>query len=277
MISTIRIKFITILNFIVWQITVLHISYNQQLLKIIQKLKEKLRMKKLLIMILCCISLSFGLTTTAIAEESVAGIDAALDNIHNGVFITLYTTDRVNLRKEPTTNSDIILTLDKRTEVRMITSSDKWVKVLYGDTFGYLYKDYVTDVKPFTSKENRWGIELTDDEIDLLAKIVWTEARSQSDDGEVAVCEVIFNRMVALQYPDTLIGVLSDGDAFASWDLRNKATPTEREYEIIEETLRGETDILSLDVMYFSTTPRNDNVEAHIGGHFFCKEAKDGD
>ena len=32
--------------------------------------------------------------------------------------------------------------------------------------------------------KNRWNIKLTNDEIDLLAKIVWVESRGESDQGQ---------------------------------------------------------------------------------------------
>jgi hypothetical protein len=227
------------------------------------------------------ITLLVGCYTTVKAEtieEGIAGISTVLDRIDPIEIKTaldyIWTTDKVNFRTEANIDSDIIETLDKRTKVEalMKTSSNSWIKVKYGEVIGYIYSDYLTDVEPFTSKNNRWGIELTDKEIDLLAKIVWTEARGESDDGEVGVIECIFNRMYSLDYPDSLYNVLSQEGHFASWRLRDNAEPNEREFEIIEEVLRGDTDILSMDVVYFSTSPRNDNVEIKIDHHYFCKE-----
>lgn len=186
----------------------------------------------------------------------------------------MWTTDRVNLRSEASTNSDKILTLDKRVKVETqnMPFLEKWTKVKYGDKDGYIFSKYLTDQNISISESNRWGIELTDEEVDLLAKILWVEARGESDLGVSAVCEVILNRMVASQFPDSLKEVLSQKSQFSSWGLRGKAQPTERELKIIHDVLRGNSDILSMDVMYFSTKPRNKHVEIEIGNHFFCRE-----
>ena len=41
---------------------------------------------------------------------------------------------------------------------------------------------------------------MTEEEIDLLAKILWVEARGESVEGQKAVVEVIFNRMVSEKF-----------------------------------------------------------------------------
>lgn len=119
--------------------------------------------------------------------------------------------------------------------------------------------------------ENKWNISLTPDEIDLLAKIVWVECRGESDKGQQAVIEVIFNRMIHESFKGTLYEVLSKKRQFSSWKSRNNAEPTEKEYKNIESVLNGESEILDLDTVYFSTSPRNKNITIHIGGHYFCR------
>ena len=125
-------------------------------------------------------------------------------------------------------------------------------------------------------KTNRWSIELTKDEIDLLAKIVWTESRGESDEGQRGICEVIFNRMIyEKEFKGSLTDVLSQkiggSSQFCSWKLRDKAKPTDKEYDNIKKVLNGETDILDFDTVYFSTSPRNSDIAKHIGGHYFCR------
>ena len=70
--------------------------------------------------------------------------------------------------------------------------------------------------KPATAEttagaENRWNITLTQEEIDLLAKIVWLESQGEPTEGQEAVVEVVFNRMASEKYPDTLYDVLQSG------------------------------------------------------------------
>ena len=119
---------------------------------------------------------------------------------------------------------------------------------------------------------NRWNISLTDEEIDLLAKIVWLEANGEPVEGQEAVVEVVFNRMASDLYPDTLYDVLSQNKPvqFASWKRRDKAHPTETEYQSIYSVLNGNTDLLRNDTMNFSTYPLTSNLDVKICCHYFC-------
>lgn len=119
---------------------------------------------------------------------------------------------------------------------------------------------------------NRWNISLTDEEIDLLAKIVWLEANGEPVEGQEAVVEVVFNRMASDLYPDTLYDVLSQNKPvqFASWKRRDKAQPTETEYQSIYNVLNGNTDLLRNDTMNFSTYPLTSNLDVKICCHYFC-------
>lgn len=120
--------------------------------------------------------------------------------------------------------------------------------------------------------QNRWGIQLTEEEIDLLAKILWVEARGESETGQEAVVEVVFNRMLSEEFPDTLYDVLSQKKPvqFASWKLRDKAKPTEKEYASIYAVLNGETSVVREDTVYFATKKLTRNLDIKIGGHYFC-------
>ena len=119
---------------------------------------------------------------------------------------------------------------------------------------------------------NRWEISLTEEEIDLLAKIVWLEANGEPVEGQEAVVEVVFNRMASDLYPNTLYDVLSQNKPvqFASWKRRDKAQPTEKEYDSIYNVLNGNTDLLRNDTMNFSTYPLTSHLDVKICCHYFC-------
>ena len=123
-----------------------------------------------------------------------------------------------------------------------------------------------------TEFDNRWDIELTEEEIDLLAKILWVEARGESDEGQKAIVEVVFNRMVSEEFPDTLYEVLSQKKPvqFTSWKLRDTAVPTEKEYNAIYDVLSGQTDILREDTVYFATSKLTSDLDVKIEHHYFC-------
>lgn len=122
---------------------------------------------------------------------------------------------------------------------------------------------------------NRWGIKLKKSEIDLLAKIVYLESGGESDKGQQAVVEVIFNRIYEKgNFPDTVQGVLSQragsGYQFVTWVNRNKAKPTDRIYENIYKVLEGKTNILPYKTVFFSRGAYNNKIQIRIGGHVFC-------
>lgn len=212
------------------------------------------------------------------SSEPMAGISITLDGMDylnlEGTFpVYNWTNNRVNFRKEASLDGEIIVTLDKRTKVELVCDLGKWSKVEYKNKTGYIYSEFLNSKELFTSDKNRWKIELTDDEIDLLAKIVWLESRGESDEGSAYVAIVIINRILHIEFSDTLYEVLSDKGEFSTWKLLDTAKPTEREYEIVEEVLRGEYDgILNEDYVYFSTSPRNNRGTIKIGHHYFCKE-----
>ena len=105
-----------------------------------------------------------------------------------------------------------------------------------------------------------------------MARIVWLESQGEPVTGQQAVVEVVFNRMCSGVYPATLYEVLSQENPvqFCSWKNRDRAQPTQKEYDSIYSVLNGETSILRNDTMYFSTFPLTEHVEVKIGGHYFC-------
>ena len=107
------------------------------------------------------------------------------------------------------------------------------------------------------TQQNRWNITLTPEETELLARIVWLESQGEPVEGQQAVVEVVFNRMRSEVYPDTLYEVLSQKNPvqFCSFKNRNRANPTQKEYESIKQVLDGKTRLLRDDTMYFSTFP----------------------
>ena len=98
------------------------------------------------------------------------------------------------------------------------------------------------------------------------------ESGNQSDKGQQAVVEVIFNRIYSDEWPDTLYDVLSQKRQFSTWKNRNskRAIPTEQVKRNIELVLSGKTDILPMDTVYFSRGGENSRVERIIGDHVFC-------
>lgn len=123
---------------------------------------------------------------------------------------------------------------------------------------------------------NRWGITLNDEELHTLAKIVDLECGAESDLGQQAVIEVIFNRVVDPSFNNSVIGVLSEKCGkyaqFSTWKHRNKGKPDARVYANINAVVNGQTNVLPFKTVYFSRGAQNKRVQTRIGGHVFCNK-----
>ena len=113
------------------------------------------------------------------------------------------------------------------------------------------------------------GIELSQDDIKLLAKVVWVEAQGECAEGQQAVAEVALNRIASGDFPNNLHDVIYGQGQFRSVPRLDKAEPFQAQYEAIERAIYGPY-ILPKEVVYFATKPTNSNVWGQIGGHIFC-------
>lgn len=61
--------------------------------------------------------------------------------------ISMYTTDILNLRKEPNTDCDIITKIGAGKKVTVLSEEGQWCKVKYGVKTGYVMKTYLSTEK----------------------------------------------------------------------------------------------------------------------------------
>lgn len=130
----------------------------------------------------------------------------------------------------------------------------------------FLYEEEEVDV------ECRYpDMELTEEEIWMLASMVWVEAQGEPVEGQQAVAEVVLNRLAADNFPDTLKGVIFAEGQFLSASKLSEGEPTQMQFEAIERAIYGPY-ILPEDVVFFATYPVNKNIWGEIGGHVFCHQ-----
>ena len=118
--------------------------------------------------------------------------------------------------------------------------------------------------------------KMTEEELNELAAVVFLEAGNQSAEGQQAVVEVVFNRVLHSAFPDTVHDVLHQGEGsdvpqFSTIYAVSTATPTQAQYDAINGALYGDT-ILDADVVFFSRNGENGRVWGQIGDHIFCRE-----
>ena len=127
---------------------------------------------------------------------------------------------------------------------------------------------YVEEEKP--EVECRYpGVELTEEDKRLFAKLLWLECRGESHEGQQAVAEVILNRLVAENYPDTIRGIIYAEGQFPCTNDIPDAEPTQTQYEAIEAALNGPY-ILPMEVVFYAKYKENKNFWGQIGKHYFC-------
>ena len=86
-----------------------------------------------------------------------------------------------------------------------------------------IIRDYVTvvvDSKPFETKEIKTTFydSLTDEEINMLEVVVQHEVGNFSKDYKTLVAELIYNRIMSDEFPNTVYGVLYQENQFCGID-----------------------------------------------------------
>lgn len=104
-------------------------------------------------------------------------------------------------------------------------------------------------------------------DIDLLAKLVWHEARGECMDGQQAVAEVAINRVNHPRFPNKLEAVLFQQGQFMSRAELMSVTANEESYEAVRRAMSSP--ILPPTYVYFSTTPCNGRNHIKIQHHYF--------
>lgn len=127
-----------------------------------------------------------------------------------------------------------------------------------------------TTVRAEETLVNRWNIQLTADEIELVSRIVQLECGHDIRESKYATIETIFNRMFDPRYPNTVEEVLSQKGQFSTWKNRNisKATPTQDTYECVAMVLNGQTNVLEYDRLKFNNKPIGQNP-IKIGAQYY--------
>lgn len=149
-------------------------------------------------------------------------------------------------------------------------------EIVCGFGGGWIYDKDAVPAEPFIYVEEKSnvecrypGLELTQWEQDTLAKLIWLEARGESAEGQQAIAEVVYNRMVSEKFPNTLEDVIFAQGQFHTVSRLEEATPCQAQYDALEDALEGPY-VLPIEVVHFATYSVNENVWGQIGGHIFC-------
>ena len=133
-----------------------------------------------------------------------------------------------------------------------------------------LYEDYM---KP----EGKYSmLNLTEEEFMLVALTAYHEARGEGIEGMRAVIEVIFNRMLSDDWPNTAKDVIYAPGQFSVASYLLTANINEPElltqaFNLVREVLDSTEYILPDGYVYFATSKVNGKDFIKIGNHYFSK------
>lgn len=119
----------------------------------------------------------------------------------------IYTTTKVNIRKEPSEQSEILFTALPNTKLFKVDNINGWHIILLDNVQYYVLADYTTTVEPAeiapSTTEQR---DVLNSELRYMSAIIYAEARGQCLAGQQAVGIIVKNRMIT--YDDTIKEIL---------------------------------------------------------------------
>ena len=120
---------------------------------------------------------------------------------------------------------------------------------------------------------------MTDKELDELCRVMFLECRGEPFEGKVAVAEVILNRVISDDWPDTVHDVLSQRGQFSTWHHIAKAyNVKESDIAVSQGEINraimyvhdnGRTVLPNDNYVYFDTRGVNGRNHIQIGNHYF--------
>lgn len=129
-------------------------------------------------------------------------------------------------------------------------------------------------ISKIEAQENSYSLEVTKEDIDLMAAIAEAEAGNQGIRGKRLVVDVVLNRVDSDYFPDAIEKVIYQQNQFTSINDGNfdkaKSNISDESYAAVYDELLSRTDH---DILYFTA---NDYGQYGIPAyqyqdHFFCK------
>lgn len=155
-----------------------------------------------------------------------------------GNLIATVNTETLRVRQEPSEDSKILDLVGEGDDLTVLSIGEGWVHVKLDDFEGYLSADYLSVDYTFgeavsmeevraakkaaeerAAKErgrvealatkNSSAVSFSTDDVTLLAGMIQCEAGIESQEGMIAVGNVIMNRVASPSHPDTVYGVVT--------------------------------------------------------------------
>lgn len=138
-------------------------------------------------------------------------------------------------------------------------------------------KDKVEQKVEIKTEEKYAKLKLSKEEIEIIEKIVFIESRNQPFEGQVAVSNVILNRIISNQFPNSLKEVIFQKDQFCSAKNLSKVSEVPEAIKnavkesFIKDVSNGSLFFLNPEEAENSWCQRNKQFVMRIGDHIFYK------
>jgi hypothetical protein len=94
---------------------------------------------------------------------------------------------------------------------------------------------------------------MSDYDYQILAQMLYQEARGESFEGQLATAEVTLNRVLSNNYPNSVHEVILQPGEYSTRKSLSKTIPLQMQWDVIEYIKNNGNTILDIDYVYFST------------------------
>lgn len=198
------------------------------------------------------------------------GKNTIISNILFGVFIVISVIGYIycdtyvkGIKRQPEQKWQPRYTQEEWQQIEIERNSEQFVKE--------------TETEPSNSIEEETQTELeaetkyTEDDFELLARVIEAEAGGESDYHKLCVGTVVMNRVASDKYPDTIEGVIyQPGQYQCVTNSHINKEPSKSSYEAAESILDGRRMFRS-SVVYQAEFIQGKVVEK-VGNTYFCED-----
>lgn len=207
-----------------------------------RKRRERIRMFLLLLVVMMTVLMLTAAVKGGISEEQGESLEKVTD------------------KKTVSPYMQTVHMLTEAAEPEQEKEFEEWVK------------PHIEGMVPVYGREGIDYISL--DDFELMAKTVFAEAKTEDFEGQVAVAEVILNRVESENFPDTVEEVIKQRGAFSSWGNGSvEAAPLDDEcLEAVQDAVNER--IFPDSVVYFREGHFHSFGTPYtvIGHHYFSSE-----
>lgn len=148
-------------------------------------------------------------------------------------------------------------------------SYNKYYRYTVRAVNGY-YSSYESGI--YIKRVPKYVIPVSQNDIDTMARLIYHEARGECYEGQVAVAEVVINRVLSKNFPNTVNGVVYQSGQFTPAHRIPSTTARQEQYDAVYDALTGNGVLNNRRVVYFSMGSCCGTYYTTIGCHMFGYE-----